>query len=174
MAAINIIAIIYIILHALIVGTRQSPDADRSEKNTLKELDSLLQKSVGADNLFDNTGSIDVAVWKRSLGQNGIPLYMKSFGKSQVRNISKELGKLQTHAPSKFLKKIADKYLPSVPDVSAIDNGTEKRNQYRIASITKTFIGVAATLLVERYGLDLDAKVEYLLNSWFARTSSKI
>ena len=44
-----------------------------------------------------------------------------------------------------------------------IDDNIEKRNQYRIASISKSFIGYFANYLVVNHNLNLDAKVCFLL-----------
>ncbi|XP_057291476.1 uncharacterized protein LOC130614098 [Hydractinia symbiolongicarpus] len=135
-------------------------DNTAQDQKIIKELESILQKNV-KNQLFDGAGSIDVTVWKRNQNQSElIPIYLKSFGKSQVANISKEIVHIKTRSPWNNLKDISNRYLPAIPDVDGNMYGDAgKRNQYRIASNTKTFIGIAADMLAEKHGLNLDEKL---------------
>lgn len=131
-----------------------------SQAKILKSFDEIFTSLVSTDDgLFDQLGSLDFAVWKREGTGGPVPLFSKSYGKSQVKNVSNELSKLHTSKPSGDLNRIADKYMPMLLDVSTKDGEVSGRNQYRIASITKTFIGLAANLLNATNGLDLDAKI---------------
>ena len=119
--------------------------------------------------LFDGVGSIDVAIWKRFKSNGTLqPLYVKAFGKSQILPVLKELDKINTTKPSPGLQKIAKDLLKnttaSIDMVAAKDEaGIEKRNQYRIASISKSFIGYIANYLKVNHNLNLDAKVCFCL-----------
>ena len=113
--------------------------------------------------LFDDVGSIDVAIWKRFKSNGTLkPLYLKAFGRSQIIPVIDKLDTVNIAKPSIDLKKIAkdelnktapwDKMVPAQDD----DNS---RNQYRIASITKSFMGYIANYLVQNHNLNLDTKV---------------
>lgn len=140
-----------------------------TEEKIIKQLDKLLQKNM-VNGLFDGIGSIDVAVWKREYNKKYlVSLYSKSYGKSQVKSIKEKLSAINTDSPWVELKTIADKYLPSPPDVV-----TDDSNLYRIASNTKTFIGTFAHLLVARFGLNLDEKVMHSLTLFKKDTYASI
>ena len=128
----------------------------------VKEFDNLLTSLVNqSTGLFDGVGSIDVAVWKRFQSNGTLkPLYVKAFGKSQIKSIlSDSAFPVDAKKPSVELQSIADKYLGQITQssdmINARDDGIENRNQYRIASITKSFMGYIANYL----DLDLDEKV---------------
>lgn len=181
MAAQNWIAVLmfFVLITWKIAAMKQeefsdiSSDDARGLEQVLKDLKNLLEVNVVTDNgLFDGIGSIDVAVYKRSPIQNNTRqitrLFLKSFGKSQVSNVATKASKIQGYTPLEGLKKIASTSFPKKPDVLG-SNTADKRNQYRIASNTKTFIGVAANLLASNHGLDLDEKV-YI---FYVKTSCK-
>ena len=121
---------------------------------------------------FDGVGSIDVAIWKRFKSNGTLqPLYVKAFGKSQIRSVLDELYKINIKKKlSPELQKIAKDLLKNTNaliDMIAAkdDDDIEKRNQYRIASISKSFIGYIVNYLVVNHTLNLDAKVCFLFTN---------
>ena len=128
-----------------------------------------MDKSTG---LFDGVGSIDVSVWKKD-GQNQAinPLFIQSLGQSQIKAIQENIQNVRISKPSVKLERLADKYLNSEQlntNMLPAINGTEgtERNQYRIASISKSFLGYVANYLAVHHGININEKV-YLFYLFF-------
>lgn len=125
----------------------------------LKDFNDMLVSHVSLSKVYDDRGSIDAAVWKNGDKGDMIPLYQKAFGMAQSTyakmNFSGSL-------PSKQLKVVADR-LKEIEELSlnvpALNDTSKGRNIYRIASNTKSFIGVAAMYMSKKLGLDLDDKI---------------
>ena len=139
----------YIVLHQIVAV---SP-VDR----VVDEFNEMLASMVDNDGLFDKHGSIDAAVWKKDESGRHIPIYQGSFGMAQYKRAKEDLADITGRTPSPQLKAIADG-LGAHPDVKAM-NSTDKRNIYRIASNTKSLIGVTAFWLKKHHGLNLDDKI---------------
>lgn len=169
LTSLTIFVVFVIIITAELTELRDANDNGVSDNSNvqkvLDELEGLLKNNVDNENhLFDGIGSIDVAVYKWTPKKSIDviePLLQKSFGRSQVQSVAEKVSKLNGSKPLVDLKKIANESFPRQPNVPGMNpiDPTGPRNQYRIASNTKTFIGVAAHLLANRHGLNLDEKV---------------
>jgi len=155
---------------SLVLILRKTCTADTDNQyRALKEFEELLDSMVADNGLFDGVGSIDVAVWRRNMTTGETrPFFSNALGKSQVKKIAKRLVNLTDYTrPSSELKEIAHEELPVLPDVPATKYG-DHHNQYRIASITKTFMGYIVDYLRLHNNLDIDAKVNKINHLTFS------
>ena len=152
-----------LILITLIFSTKAVDSLNENQVTILKEFDDMLQSKIDkTTGLFDGLWSIDVAVWKRD-GQSQVisPVFIQSLGKSQIKSILENIWNVNISKPSVELQRLADEYLDSGllnTDMLPVLNGSE-HNQYRIASISKSFLGYIANYLAVYHGLDLNEKV---------------
>ncbi|XP_066926479.1 beta-lactamase-like protein 3 [Clytia hemisphaerica] len=148
----------------LIISTKTFDiSLNENQKIILREFDDLLNSKVDkTTGLFDGVGSIDVAVWKKDgQTQNVSPVFIRSLGKSQIKPVLENIQHVNISKPSVPLQRLSDEYLDinqMNTDMLPAMNSTE-RNQYRIASISKSFLGYIADYLAMHRGLDLNEKI---------------
>lgn len=120
----------------------------------------MLQTHMADDGLFDEFGSLDIAVMKKdALGRENI-VYQKAYGMAQHELANDVLSEVKGKVITPGLK-VAVENIKGAPDLRAL-NMPEKRNIYRIGSLTKAIVGVAALIMKKRYDLNLHDKVKFL------------
>ncbi len=124
----------------------------------IEEFDAILASYVDKDGFFDQVGALDVAVWKRRAGSDDVVrVYESSLGKAQNMRLRDASADFDGTDFLESLQALTTQAQPLVPDVDA---RIEHRHRYRIASNTKTFVGLAAARFEAMYPtFDLDMKV---------------
>mmetsp|Transcript_14009 Transcript_14009/g.16967 ORF Transcript_14009/g.16967 Transcript_14009/m.16967 type:complete len:785 (+) Transcript_14009:330-2684(+) len=138
-----------------------------AQRRILTDFDQRLRSMVDEDGLFEGQGSLEVAVW--TLAEDGgpvasLPVYNHAFGKSGSTAFHQlvNAGHFDGAGVLAMMNATVDDWLPTdsnaARDVTAVTKPYQPQ-MYRIASITKSVLGLAAVLLEGGSSFSLDETV---------------